>query len=120
MLSVMRYVTPGSLSQTFDAVNTALFFRRPIPQTQVQKAGVFIASRLGLPGAYAGTFALFPHEIADGDSKGRIDIPIVAVQRRNRHDKISGSVRRLTSRGGQRPSRRNGHHYRGQGPAPRA
>jgi hypothetical protein len=66
MLSAMRYVHPGSLSQTLDAVNAALFFRQPIPQTQVQKAGVFIAARLGLPGAYAGTFALFPNEIAGG------------------------------------------------------
>ncbi len=65
MLSVMRYVYPGSLSQTLDALNAALFFRQPIPAAQVQKAGVFIAARLGRPGAYAGTFALLPHEMAE-------------------------------------------------------
>jgi hypothetical protein len=66
MLSGMRYVHSGSLSQTLDVLNAAVFFHQSIPAAQVQKAGVFIASRFGLPGAYAGTFALFPHEMAAG------------------------------------------------------
>jgi hypothetical protein len=62
----MRFIFPGSLSQTLDALNAALFFHQPIPLAQAQKAADFIAARYGLTGAYAGTFALFPDEVASG------------------------------------------------------
>ena len=46
-----------SLSRTVDAVNDAAFNGRTIPEEEGKRAATWIASRQGLPGAYAGTFA---------------------------------------------------------------
>jgi hypothetical protein len=62
----MRFLYPNSLSQTIDALSAALFFRQEIPAERARKAVAFIASRHGLPGAYAGTYALFPRERREG------------------------------------------------------
>jgi len=43
-------------------LSAALFFHRPIPAERARKAVALIASRYGLPGAYADTYALFPTE----------------------------------------------------------
>jgi hypothetical protein len=52
----------SSLSQTVDAVNAALFDQRALAVTERRQAARWIASRQGLPGAYAETFAAFASE----------------------------------------------------------
>jgi hypothetical protein len=55
-----------SLSQTVDALNAAVFERRPLPAAERKQVARWIASRQGLPGAYAGTFAGFAAERIKG------------------------------------------------------
>jgi hypothetical protein len=55
-----------SLSQTVDAVSAAFFDNRPPATPDRAGAARWIAARQGLPGAYAGTFAGFPAERANG------------------------------------------------------
>lgn len=55
-----------SLSETVDAINAAHFERRTLPAPARRRAARWIADRQGLPGAYAGTFAGFPHERSNG------------------------------------------------------
>lgn len=52
----------ASLSQTVDAVNAAWFDRRALAVTERRQVARWIASRQGLPGAYADTFAGFAAE----------------------------------------------------------
>jgi hypothetical protein len=52
----------ASLSQTVDAVNAALFDQRALAVTERRQVARWIASRQGLPGAYAETFAGFAAE----------------------------------------------------------
>jgi hypothetical protein len=52
----------ASLSQTVDALNAAVFERRPLPATERKRVARWIASRQGLPGAYGETFAGFAAE----------------------------------------------------------
>jgi hypothetical protein len=56
----------ASLSQTVDALNAAVFERRPLPATERKRVARWIASRQGLPGAYAETFAGFAGERSKG------------------------------------------------------
>jgi hypothetical protein len=62
----MDGVSPRSLSQTVDAVNAAMFQRQRWPAATRRSVALWIASRQGLPGSYAGTFAGFPSERTDG------------------------------------------------------
>lgn len=55
-----------SLSKTVDAVNAAHFEGRAVGAAERREAAAWIATRQGLPGAYAGTFAGFPAERAKG------------------------------------------------------
>ena len=55
-----------SLSQTVDAWNSALFDGQRISAAQRSDLARWIASRQGLPGAYARTFAGFPEEMRTG------------------------------------------------------
>lgn len=51
-----------SLSSTLDAINEAAFEQRELPTAERTAAAQWIASRQGLTGAYADTFAGFPAE----------------------------------------------------------
>jgi len=51
-----------SLSQTVDAVNAAVFDHQPLAAGERKQVARWIASRQGLPGAYAETFAGFAGE----------------------------------------------------------
>jgi hypothetical protein len=62
----MNAVSPRSLSQTIDAVNAALFQQKPFPAATRKSVAHWIATRQGLPGSYAETFAGFPSERANG------------------------------------------------------
>jgi len=53
----MALVDPGSLANTLEAVNEALFFGRKLIKADRVGAARCIAGRQGLPGAYAGMFA---------------------------------------------------------------
>jgi hypothetical protein len=53
----MTLVDQTSLAQTLDNVNEALFYGRPQPAASRSEAAGWLASRQGLPGAYAGVFA---------------------------------------------------------------
>jgi hypothetical protein len=55
-------IDAGSLSHTVDAVNAALFDQRPLAISERRQVARWIASRQGLPGAYAETFAGFAAE----------------------------------------------------------
>jgi hypothetical protein len=55
-------IQSASLSQTVDAVNAAVFDRQPLAVSQRKQVARWIASRQGLPGAYAETFAGFAAE----------------------------------------------------------
>ena len=55
-------IDAGSLSHTVDAVNAALFDQRPLAVSERKQVARWIASRQGLPGAYAETFAGFAAE----------------------------------------------------------
>jgi len=55
-------VVPNSLSGTVDLISAAIYSGREIKRGDRLEASRFIASRQGLPGAYADTFAGFPHE----------------------------------------------------------
>lgn len=50
-------IHPDSLGDTLDAVNAALFERRPLSTAERASAAAWIAGRQGLPGSYAGMFA---------------------------------------------------------------
>jgi len=52
----------ASLSQTVDALNAAVFERRSLAATDRRQVAQWIASRQGLPGAHAETFAGFAAE----------------------------------------------------------
>lgn len=56
----------ASLSQTLDAVNELAFARQELPPAENKRIARWIAARQGLPGAYADTFAGFPHELEHG------------------------------------------------------
>jgi hypothetical protein len=56
----------GSLSRTIDAVNERAFDHRPLSSADRMSVARWIASRQGLAGAYADTFAGFPAERRDG------------------------------------------------------
>jgi hypothetical protein len=53
----MKFINPGSLSETLDAVNEALFFGRNISTEQKTDIAGWIVSRQGLPGSYWRMFA---------------------------------------------------------------
>ena len=55
-----------SLSQTVDAVNAAHFEDAVVDAAERRRVARWIAARQGLPGAYAGTFAGFAPERANG------------------------------------------------------
>jgi hypothetical protein len=59
-------INRGSLSETLDAINAALFDGRTFGAVERGEAARWIVSRQGLPGAYAGTFAGFPSERSKG------------------------------------------------------
>jgi hypothetical protein len=53
----MNFLDQNSLYSTLDSLSESLFFKKPIPETEGLAAARWIASREGLPGAYAGMFA---------------------------------------------------------------
>jgi hypothetical protein len=55
-----------SLGQTVDAINEAMFERRPLSAADREGASRWIAGRQGLPGAYGDTFAGFASERQKG------------------------------------------------------
>jgi hypothetical protein len=55
-----------SLSRTVDAINAAIFDRRPLSAGERRQVAHWIASRQGLPGAYGDTFASFAAEREKG------------------------------------------------------
>ena len=55
-----------SLSQTVDAINAARIDGHALAATERSEVARWIASRQGLPGSYAGTFAGFPSERSRG------------------------------------------------------
>jgi hypothetical protein len=55
-----------SLGQTVDAINEAMFERRPLSAADRKGASWWIAGRQGLPGAYGDTFAGFASERQKG------------------------------------------------------
>jgi hypothetical protein len=59
-------IHPVSVSQTVDAIQSAVFEKREIPARERAQAGKWLAARQGLPGAYADTFAGFDAERAEG------------------------------------------------------
>ena len=59
-------IDANSLSATVDSVNAALFERRRLTPEERTRVARWIASRQGLAGAYADTFAGFPTEQSRG------------------------------------------------------
>jgi hypothetical protein len=59
-------IHPGSVSDTVDAVNEAIASGQMIPASTREAVARWIASRQGLPGAYANTFAGFESERQHG------------------------------------------------------
>ena len=59
-------IHPDSLGDTLDAVNAALFERRPLSTAERSEAAAWIADRQGLPGSYAGMFAPTGYDYAFG------------------------------------------------------
>jgi hypothetical protein len=53
----MSLLNRRSLGLTLDSVSESLFFEKPIPESQRIALAKWIASRQGLPGAYADMFA---------------------------------------------------------------
>lgn len=53
----MKLIVPESLAATLDAISESLFFGRKIPSAERLACAKWIASRQGMPGAYAGMFA---------------------------------------------------------------
>ena len=64
--SEQALITRTSLSKTVDALNAAHFENRALAAVERREVAMWIATRQGLPGAYAGTFAGFPAERATG------------------------------------------------------
>ena len=63
----MNLIHPQSLSETLNAVEEAIFYKKvPITATLREKTAAWIAGRQGLPEAYRGTFALFEEERGTG------------------------------------------------------
>ena len=62
----MKLLDARSLADTIDAVSDALFFGRRIPRNEAHRVVVWLASRQGLPGSYAGMFAPMPRDYARG------------------------------------------------------
>jgi len=63
---MLRLIHQGSLSETVNAVNGAVFFGEPIPSDERRQVARWIAARQGLPGAYGELFAGFPSERESG------------------------------------------------------
>ena len=63
----MKLVDPTSLGATLDRLNEALFFGRALAKADKEEAARWIAARQGLPGSYAGLFAVTPKDAA-GDA----------------------------------------------------
>lgn len=59
-------IHPDSLSLTVDSIVDDQFHGRPIRAKDARTAALWIASRQGLPGAYAGSFAAFESELGRG------------------------------------------------------
>jgi hypothetical protein len=59
-------IDEASLSRTLDAVNELAFDERKASATERKRVAQWIATRQGLPGAYADTFAGFPSERKSG------------------------------------------------------
>ena len=59
-------IDPRSLSQTIDAIHAAAFARATVPASERRAAATWVIGRQGQPGAYADTFAGFPHERTRG------------------------------------------------------
>lgn len=53
----MNFLDQDSLYTTLDSLSESLFFQKHIPKAQCLTAARWVASREGLPGAYAGMFA---------------------------------------------------------------
>jgi len=70
----MDLVHPESLADTVNAVNDAYFLERELAPRDCERAALWIASRHGLPGSYAGSFALF-------DSESRVGIRLFTGER---------------------------------------
>jgi hypothetical protein len=70
----MDLVHSESLAETVNAVNDAFFLGRDLAPRDRERAALWIASRQGLPGSYAGSFALF-------DSEGRAGIRLFTGER---------------------------------------
>ena len=62
----MVTVSTGSLAETLDAVNDALFSQRRLTATDRRELAGWIAGRRGKPGAYAGMFAPTVEDLRDG------------------------------------------------------
>ena len=62
----MKLLDARSLAGTIDAVSAALFFGRRIPRNEAHRVVVWLATRQGLPGSYAGMFAPMPRDYAQG------------------------------------------------------
>ena len=62
----MSMVHAGSLSGTVAAVEEHVFWGKSIRAKERDEVARWLAGRQGLPGAYAGTFALFDSERRDG------------------------------------------------------
>ena len=62
----MVTVNTGSLAETLDAVNDALFHRRSLTQLNRKELAEWIAQRRGKPGSYAGMFAPTSEDLTNG------------------------------------------------------
>ncbi len=64
----MNIVNKESLALTLDALNEAFFYGHPIPEQKREEAADWIASRQGLPSAYADMFAPTEKDLKEGVS----------------------------------------------------
>lgn len=62
----MALIQTDSLSETLSAVNDAFLHGRALSRYERTRTARWIAARQGLPGAYAGSFALLPDEVSRG------------------------------------------------------
>ncbi|MEX0777062.1 MAG: hypothetical protein WD042_15265 [Phycisphaeraceae bacterium] len=62
----MTLIVASSLAETVEAVNEAWFEGRCVAADERLAAARWIAARQGLPGSYAGSFALLPDEARQG------------------------------------------------------
>jgi hypothetical protein len=62
----MELLDTGSLANTIDAVNDALFFSRRIPKDETRRVAIWLAGRQGLSESYAGMFAPTSRDYAEG------------------------------------------------------